>query len=78
MAYGSGMTITLDHTKLPLLPEAEEMAETGIIPAGAYRNREYLDDVVLVKEGVPLAIEDIFYDPRLPAVCSFPCQRQRG
>ena len=64
MAYGSGMTITLDHTKLPLLPEAEEMAETGIIPAGAYRNREYLDDVVLVKEGVPLAIEDILYDPQ--------------
>ena len=64
MAYGSGMTITLDHTKLPLLPEAEEMAETGIIPAGAYRNREYFDVVVLVKEGVPLAIEDILYDPQ--------------
>lgn len=64
MAYGSGMTITLDHSKLPLLPEAVDMAETGIIPAGAYRNRDYLDDVVLVKETVPLAIEDILYDPQ--------------
>lgn len=64
MAYGSGMTINLDHTKLPILPEALDMAETGIIPAGAYRNRDYLDDVVLVKESVPLAAEDILYDPQ--------------
>lgn len=64
MAYGSGMTINLNHTKLPVLPEAEEMAEMGIIPAGAYRNREYLDDVVLVEKIVPLAVEDILYDPQ--------------
>lgn len=64
MAYGSGVTINLDHTKLPVLPEAFDMAETGIIPAGAYRNREYLDDVVLVKEKVSLAAEDILYDPQ--------------
>lgn len=64
MAYGSGMTIHLDHTKIPILPQALELAETGIIPAGAYRNREYLKDVVLVKEEVPLAAEDILYDPQ--------------
>ena len=64
MAYGSGMTIKLDHFKLPILPDAEEMAETGIIPAGAYRNREYLDDLVLIKENVPLPIEDILFDPQ--------------
>lgn len=64
MAYGSGMTINLDHTKLPILPEALDMAETGIIPTGAYRNRDYLDDVVHVKGRVPLAVEDILYDPQ--------------
>lgn len=64
MARGSGMTINLDHKKLPILQEADEMAETGIIPAGAYRNREYLDDVVLVDKKVPLAMEDIMYDPQ--------------
>lgn len=64
MAYGSGVAINLDHSQLPLLPKAGEMAETGIIPAGAYRNRDYLDDAVLIKKHVPLAIEDILYDPQ--------------
>ena len=64
MAYGSGVTIKLDCSKLPVLPEAELMAEMGIIPAGAYRNREYLDDVITVNEKVSLAIEDILFDPQ--------------
>lgn len=64
MAYGSGKTIKLDHRRLPILPGAEEMAQTGIIPAGAYRNREYLDDLVFVNESVPLDIEDILFDPQ--------------
>lgn len=64
MAYGSGVTIRLDCSKLPVLPEAESMAEMGIIPAGAYRNREYLDDIVAVGKNVPLAIEDILFDPQ--------------
>lgn len=64
MAYGSGISIKLDHSKLPILPEAKEMAEMGIIPAGAYKNREYLDDVVLIKDNVPLSAADILFDPQ--------------
>ena len=64
MAYGSGMTIKLDHSKLPILPVAEEMAENGMIPAGAYKNREYLADFVFVNVNVPLPVEDILFDPQ--------------
>lgn len=64
MAYASGCTLHLQNSKLPILPEVIDLAENGIIPAGAYRNRTYLEDVVLVKEDVSLAIEDLLYDPQ--------------
>lgn len=64
MAHGSGVTLHIDHKELPLLREAVSMAESGIIPSGAYRNREYLQDVVKVGSKIPLAFEDIMYDPQ--------------
>ena len=64
MASGSGVTVRLDHSAMPLLPEAAEMAEMGLIPAGAYKNREYLAGAADVGENVPLEIEDILYDPQ--------------
>lgn len=64
MAHGSHCTMRIDAGKLPLLSQAKEMAEMGIIPAGAYRNREYLEDIVFVGSSVPLATEDLLYDPQ--------------
>lgn len=42
MASGSGVTIRLHGATLPLMDEARDMAEMGIIPAGAYRNMDYV------------------------------------
>ena len=39
------------------------MAEMGFIPAGAYRNREYVKDGI-VHGTVSLAMQDILYDPQ--------------
>ena len=36
----------------------------GLIPAGAYRNREYAQAGVKVCGDIPLALQDIFYDPQ--------------
>ena len=40
MAEGSDSTLKLFSKKLPLLHGARELAEMGIIPAGAYRNMD--------------------------------------
>lgn len=64
MVDGSGLQLRLEHGKLPLIPGALEMAEMGIIPAGAYANREYLKEQVQIGENVPLAISDICFDPQ--------------
>ena len=36
----------------------------GLVPAGAYRNREYAQAGVAVRGEIPLAMEDILYDPQ--------------
>ena len=64
MARGSGTTITLDSHSLPLLPEAYEMAQMGIIPSGAYGNRDWISCGALEFPGVDLALADIMYDPQ--------------
>lgn len=64
MASASGNTIVLDSASLPLLPEAREMAEMGIIPAGAYGNRRWIDCAAIVEGDVDLALTDIMFDPQ--------------
>lgn len=60
----SGLRLRLQHRALPLIEGALEMAEMGIIPAGAYANREYLQGSVRIGEEVPLAISDLCFDPQ--------------
>lgn len=64
MAAGSGVTISLNANSLPLHPQARDMAKMGIIPAGAYANRNFLDNKVKVDPSVPLELLDIMYDPQ--------------
>lgn len=64
MAAGSGVTLRLDGRSVPLLPGAEDLAELGIIPAGAYRNRDHVEPHLLVKDTVEQAIADLCADPQ--------------
>lgn len=47
MARAGNVTLELYSGKVPIFPKAIEMARLGIIPAGAYRNREYTSNEVM-------------------------------
>ena len=64
MAQGSGCTIHIQVDRVPYHPEALELASMGLIPAGAYRNREYAAAGVAVRGKISRAMEDILYDPQ--------------
>ena len=64
MAQGSGCTLHLQTGKIPYHPEALEMADMGLIPAGAYRNRDFAEHAAEVRGEVPRAVQDILYDPQ--------------
>ena len=63
MASGSKVSVVIDSTALPLLPEAIEAAAMGLVPGGAYANRKYLTAVTFA-ETVPEPIRDICFDPQ--------------
>ncbi len=63
MAKGSGKTLVLDTGSLPVLKGVQSYTEMGLIPAGAYRNREYLEEDV--ESQIPGTwLEDLVYDPQ--------------
>ncbi len=64
MSQGSNCTIHIEAMKVPYFEDAYEMAQMGFIPAGAYRNREYVGDHVQISEEVTLAMTDILFDPQ--------------
>ena len=64
MAQGSGCTLHIESGRVPYHPEALELADMELIPAGAYRNRDYDQPGVKVCAEIPLALQDIFYDPQ--------------
>lgn len=63
MAAGSKVSVVIDSTALPLLPDAVEAAAMGLVPGGAYANRKYLTAVTFA-DTVPEPIRDISFDPQ--------------
>lgn len=64
MASGSHVTIQIDAQAIPLMEEALSLASMGIIPAGAYRNMEYVAPYLHVEESVQQALVDLAADPQ--------------
>ena len=64
MARGSDLTIVIDSAKVPVLPGVQPLAEMGLIPEGAYRNRQFAGPTARFAESVPLYLQDILYDPQ--------------
>jgi len=64
MAQGSKVTIKFNSVSIPIVEEALSLAKMGIIPAGAYRNMEYIKNNVKISESVPQEITDCMFDPQ--------------
>ena len=64
MAQGSGCTLHLQTGKIPYHPEALEFADMGLIPAGAYRNRDFAEHETELRGEIPRAMQDLLYDPQ--------------
>lgn len=63
MAKASDVSIELEANEIPVLNGAIEMAKMGIIPAGMYRNKQYISKDVYL-ENIDESTEDILYDPQ--------------
>ena len=64
MAQGSNCTLHITVDTVPYHADALEFASMGLVPAGAYRNRQYAGPGVKLRREVSRAMQDILYDPQ--------------
>ncbi len=64
MVCGSGKSARLFSQKVPVIDQALEFAGMGLIPAGAYKNREFREAAIVFAEEVTPALQDILFDPQ--------------
>lgn len=63
MMEGSDLSIVIEADKVPYFERTEEFAKMGMIPAGAYRNRDYMSGRFTC-EGVDVWKVDAIADPQ--------------
>ena len=64
MVSGSGRGVRIFAGQVPVIPEALEFASMGLIPAGAYKNREFRESMVTFDAGMDRARQDVLFDPQ--------------
>ncbi len=63
MASASDVTFEIEASKISYIAEALEYARMGLVPAGAYKNREHCEKDVVFCD-VEEVYKDILYDPQ--------------
>jgi selenide,water dikinase len=64
MICGSGLSVRIFSDHVPMIPEALEFAAMGLIPAGAYKNREFREPMITFAESVKRSRQDVLFDPQ--------------
>jgi len=64
VARASKVQITIDSTKLPLLPHVEQLVLQGMTTGGAAKNRTFLADALSFADGVPEWLREVILDPQ--------------
>jgi selenide, water dikinase len=64
MAEGSGVTLRIEESDLPLLQGALELCREGMIPGGGHRNREYFSRYARVSDEIADEMVELVFDPQ--------------
>ena len=64
MLSQSGCSAQIDVKGVPVIPEALQFADMGMVPGGAYRNREFRQGQVSIEGKLDRSREDVLYDPQ--------------
>jgi len=64
MVSGTGIGVRIESTRVPVFQETLDYAAMGLIPAGAYRNREFREGMVDFAPSVQRTVQDVLFDPQ--------------
>ena len=77
MASASKVTLKLSKDKIPYIEEAREYAQMGLVPAGSYNNRNYIEGKFEFKD-TPEWMKDILFDPQTSGGLLITCSREES
>lgn len=78
MARGSGLTLTIDATSLPVLKEAGRLARAGCVTGASHRNWASYGDAVLLPEAMPEWQRHLLTDPQTSGGLLVACDAARA
>jgi selenide,water dikinase len=64
MVEGTEVGMVIEAASIPFFPEARGLAETGMMPGGLQRNRDFRRGMVDMGRKVPQYLQDILFDPQ--------------
>jgi len=64
MVVGSGCGVRIAAASVPVFPETVEYGAMGLVPAGAYRNRDFRLFMVEFGPSVERVLQDVLFDPQ--------------
>lgn len=64
MVSGAECGIRLESSRIPIVHEALQYAGMGLVPGGAYKNREFFAPGINMSLSVDRSLADILYDPQ--------------
>jgi selenide, water dikinase len=64
MVIDSPFGISLASKSVPMIPGTLEYAGMGLVPAGAYKNREFRECMVDFSPSVDRLVQDVLFDPQ--------------
>ena len=64
MADGSGVTLRIEETDLPIMAGAIELCREGMVPGGGTRNREFYGRHVKISDEVADEVGALVFDPQ--------------
>jgi selenide,water dikinase len=64
MIEGTDTGMVINSPVVPYFAETQQYAGRGLVPGGAYRNKEFRMNMVEIEKGVQDNISDILFDPQ--------------
>jgi selenide,water dikinase len=78
MIEDSGMALQLESRQIPILSEAMDYAAKGMMPGGAFKNKEFRLHMVEFSSEVDPLIQDILFDPQTSGGLLMSVQREQA
>jgi selenide,water dikinase len=64
MSENSSLEITIEAPEIPIFEGVRDFAESGLLPAGAYKNRDNYEDFVTHQGQRDQTLYELMYDPQ--------------